>query len=118
MRFAFFSNHCAVQLAKMQTALLFLWIATLSRAEIFVNYNQKLEDRPRLYTVVKEEVGRLDIPSKSNSKNDDGKVPLGAELKPREALDILLGKRQSCPSGYGYCPSECSAETAREITGC
>ncbi|RFU81697.1 carbohydrate-binding module family 18 [Trichoderma arundinaceum] len=89
----------------MQTTLLFLWIATLSSAELFVNYDQKLEDRPRLYTVVKEDVGRLEIPSKSSSKNDNGKVSLGAQLKPREALDILLGKRQSCPQGYGYCPT-------------
>ncbi|KAM0250535.1 hypothetical protein ACHAQJ_008586 [Trichoderma viride] len=90
----------------MQSALLFLWIATLSSAELFVNYDQKLEDRPKLYTVVKEEVGRLDIPSKSSAKTDDGIVPLGIKLKPREGLDILLGKRQSCSQGYGYCPSE------------
>lgn len=90
----------------MQTAFLFLWAATLSSAKLFVNYDEKLEDRPRVYTVVKEEIGRLDIPSKSSHKNDDGKVPLGIELKPREALDILLSKRQSCPQGYGYCPSE------------
>lgn len=95
----------------MQTAFLFLWAATLSSAKLFVNYDEKLEDRPRVYTVVKEEIGRLDIPSKSSHKNNDGKVPLGIELKPREALDILLGKRQSCPQGYGYCPSESPSNT-------
>ncbi|KAL7943933.1 hypothetical protein V8C42DRAFT_92457 [Trichoderma barbatum] len=89
----------------MQPRLLFLWIVTLSSANLFVNYDQKLEDRPKLYTVAKEEIGKLDIPSKSNSKNDDGKVPLGSQLTPREALDILLGKRQSCRPGFGYCPS-------------
>ncbi|KAL7793872.1 hypothetical protein V8C37DRAFT_80537 [Trichoderma ceciliae] len=89
----------------MQSALLFLWFAILSSAKLFVNYYQELEDHPRLYAVVKEEVGRLNIPSKSSSKNDDGKVPLSAKLKPRKALNILLGKRQSCPQGYGYCPA-------------
>lgn len=98
----------------MQSRLLFLWIAALSSAEVFVNYDQKLEGRPRSYTVVKEEVGQLNIPSKSSSKNDGGKVPLGVQLKPREALDILLGKRQSCPQGFGYCPSKLLAEALTE----
>ena len=89
----------------MQSRLLLLWIATLTGAEFFVNFDQKLEDRPRVYTVVKEEVGRLDVPAKSNSKNDEGKVPLGSELTARQALDVLLGKRQTCAQGFGYCPS-------------
>ncbi|KAL7956635.1 hypothetical protein V8C34DRAFT_315520 [Trichoderma compactum] len=89
----------------MQSRLLLLWVATLSSAELFVNYDQKLEDRPRLFTLVKEEVGRLDIPAKFNSKNDDGKVPLGSDLTARVAIDVLMGKRQSCPQGFGYCPS-------------
>ncbi|KAL6898524.1 hypothetical protein GGI43DRAFT_78678 [Trichoderma evansii] len=89
----------------MQPAFLLLWAASLSSAEVIVNYDAKLEDRPRVYTVVKEAIGRLDIPSKSNQKNNDSKVPLGIDLKAREALDNLLGKRQFCPQGYGYCPS-------------
>jgi hypothetical protein len=93
------------QLSKMQPAFLLLWVATLSSAELFVNYDEKLEGRPKVYTVVKEEIGRLDIPSKSNKNNNDSKVPLGVDLKAHEALDTLLGKRQFCPQGYGYCPS-------------
>ncbi|KAK4072954.1 uncharacterized protein Triagg1_5631 [Trichoderma aggressivum f. europaeum] len=89
----------------MQSRLLLLWVATVSGAELFVNFDQKLEDRPRLFTLVKEEVGRLDIQAKFNSKNDDGKVPLGSDLTAREAVDVLLGKRQSCPQGFGYCPT-------------
>ncbi|KAL7928661.1 hypothetical protein V8C35DRAFT_317660 [Trichoderma chlorosporum] len=88
----------------MQSRLLFLWIAALSSAELFVNYDEKLEDRPRLFTLVKEEVGRLDIPSKFNSQNDDAKL-LGSQLTARDTIDALLGKRQSCPQGFGYCPS-------------
>ncbi|PON26602.1 hypothetical protein TGAM01_v204612 [Trichoderma gamsii] len=89
----------------MQSAFLLLWAATLSSAKLFVNYDEKLEGRPKVYTVVKEEIGRLDVPSKSSHKNNDSKVPLGIDLKPREALDILLGKRQTCAQGYGYCPT-------------
>ncbi|KAM0513290.1 hypothetical protein ACHAPE_007942 [Trichoderma viride] len=89
----------------MQSAFLLLWAATLSSAKLFVNYDEKLEDRPKVYTVVKEEIGRLDVPSKSTHKNNDSKVPLGMDLEPREALDILLGKRQTCAQGYGYCPT-------------
>lgn len=89
----------------MQPACLLLWAATLSSAELFVNYDEKLEGRPKVYTVVKEEIGRLDVPSKSSHKNNDSKIPLGIDLKPREALDVLLGKRQTCAQGYGYCPS-------------
>ncbi|KAM0449891.1 hypothetical protein ACHAPV_006920 [Trichoderma viride] len=89
----------------MQTAFLLLWAAALSSAELFVNYDEKLEGRPKVYTVVKEDIGRLDIPSKSSHNNNDSKVPLGIDLKPREALDILLGKRQTCAQGYGYCPT-------------
>lgn len=89
----------------MRSLRLLLLTATLTSAEFFVNFDQKLEDRPRVYTVVKEEVGRLDIPAKSNSENDDEKAPLGSELTARETLDVLLGKRQSCAQGFGYCPS-------------
>ncbi|PTB63198.1 hypothetical protein BBK36DRAFT_1171998 [Trichoderma citrinoviride] len=84
----------------MQSQLLLLWAATLTSAEFLVNFNQKLEDRPRVHTVIKEEVGRLDVPAKSNSKKDEGIVPLGSELMARQALD-----RQSCAQGFGYCPS-------------
>lgn len=93
------------QLIKMRTAFLLLWATTLSSAKLFVNYDEKLEGRPKVYTVVKEEIGRLDVPSKSSHTNNDSKVPLGIDLKPREALDVLLGKRQTCAQGYGYCPS-------------
>ncbi|KAL7921432.1 carbohydrate-binding module family 18 protein [Trichoderma austrokoningii] len=89
----------------MYSTLLLLWAATISSAKLFVNYDEKLEGRPNVYTVVKEEVGRLDIPSKSSNKNNDSKMPLGIDLKPREALEVLLGKRQTCAQGYGYCPS-------------
>lgn len=98
----------------MQPTFLLLWAASLSSAELFVNYDAKLEDRPRVYTVVKEAIGRLDIPSKSNSKNNDSKVPLGIDLKARETLDNLLGKRQSCPQGFGYCPSESASNILTE----
>ncbi|KAK1239863.1 hypothetical protein MKX08_007305, partial [Trichoderma sp. CBMAI-0020] len=94
------------KLIRMQSAFLLLWAAALSSAKLFVNYDEKLEGRPKVYTVVKEEIGRLDIPSKSSHNKDDSKVPLGIDLKPREALDVLLGKRQTCARGYGYCPSE------------
>lgn len=97
----------------MQTAFLLLWAAALSSAELFVNYDEKLEGRPKVYTVVKEDIGRLDIPSKSSHNNNDSKVPLGIDLKPREALDILLGKRQTCAQGYGYCPSEWPSSMAQ-----
>ncbi|KAL7809260.1 carbohydrate-binding module family 18 [Trichoderma gracile] len=89
----------------MQSGLLLLWVVTLTSAEFFVNFDQKLEDRPRVYTIVKEEVGRLDIPAKHNGNDNDGKVPLGSELTARQAIDVLLGKRQSCSQGFGYCPS-------------
>ncbi|KAH0489801.1 hypothetical protein TgHK011_001299 [Trichoderma gracile] len=84
----------------MQSGLLLLWVVTLTSAEFFVNFDQKLEDRPRVYKIVKEEVGRLDIPAKHNVNDNDGKVPPGSELTARQAIDVLLGKRQSCSQGY------------------
>ncbi|UKZ78593.1 hypothetical protein TrVFT333_006339 [Trichoderma virens FT-333] len=73
----------------MQSRLLLLWIATLSSAELFVNYDQKLEDRPRLFTLVKEEVGKLDIPAKSDLKNDDGKQSTSYWASVNRALKAL-----------------------------
>ncbi|KAL6852107.1 hypothetical protein J3F83DRAFT_756968 [Trichoderma novae-zelandiae] len=101
------ASYLSLKPIKMESLLLLLRIATLTSAEFFVNFDQKLEDRPRVYTVIEQEVRRLqmDIPANSNSKNDDGKVPLGSELTPRQAVDVLLGMRQSCAQGFGYCPS-------------
>lgn len=94
----------------LHIAALAAFTGVAAASEIIVNYDEALEGKFEMYQVVSTVPGKISEPASIMTRGplDEGsskaQVAKRAELTPREALNILLGKRQySCNPGYGYC---------------